>query len=47
MTLKKDLKREGSRESRLRDDNLVEIIAYEENANGVTFDKRQLKIRLS
>ncbi len=36
-------KREGSRGSRLRDDNLVDIIAYEENANGTCFDKARVK----
>jgi serine/threonine protein kinase len=36
-------KREGSRGSRLRDDNLVDIIAYEENLNGISFDKARVK----
>jgi serine/threonine protein kinase len=36
-------KREGSRGARLRDDNLVEIIAYEANEEGSCFDNARVK----
>jgi eukaryotic-like serine/threonine-protein kinase len=36
-------RREGIRGSQLRDDNLVEIIAYEENADGSGFEREKIR----
>lgn len=36
-------KREGQRGAHLRDENLVEIVAYEENVNGICFQNREVR----